>query len=173
MMALAQVRCKEKISVRIIGEGDFSYRLKEMIDSLQLKDMVEFDNRSYPVHAIVKLIEDCNIGIVPLEVSSVTNYALPLKLLEYISLGLPVVSVRNAAISYYLSEEDCLFFEPTDVQSLSRILDQLAENPDILLRYRERSVALRSRFSWHGEKLKYVALLRLLSGVPKRLPNGE
>jgi len=164
MTALAQVRHKDRISVRIIGEGDFSQALKGMIQSLKLEQIVDFDNHSYPVHSIPERIADCNAGLVPLEISSVTNYAVPLKLFEYISLGLPVASVRNIAISYYFSEEDCIFFEWNDPYSLSTALDRIAENPEVLIRYRERSVALRGRFSWTSEKRKYVALLRQLAG---------
>ena len=166
MTAVAQLRHKDRISVKIIGEGDFSQGLKDMIQSLNLGDVVNFDNRSYPVHSIPERIADCNVGLVPLEVSSATNYALPLKLLEYISLGLPIVTVRNDAISYYLNEEDCIFFEWNDPHSLSRALDRIAENPEALLQYRERSMALRERLSWSGEKKKYVALLSELTCAP-------
>ncbi|MCC6365709.1 MAG: glycosyltransferase family 4 protein [Bryobacterales bacterium] len=165
MTALAQVRHEDRIIVTIIGEGDFSAELQGLIHSLQLEHVVEFDNRSYPVHAIPERIAHCHVGLVPLEISSVTNYALPLKLLEYVSLGLPVVTVRSAAISYYFREEDCIFFDWNDPSSLSRALDRIAGNPDVLLRYRERSVALREQFSWGGEKKKYVALLRQLTGA--------
>jgi len=95
----------------------------------------------------------------------VTDYALPLKLLEFISLGLPVVAVRNKAILYYFREEDCVFFDWNDPHSLTTALDRLAENPDILMYYRERSVALRDQFSWTGEKKKYVRLLRQLTSA--------
>ncbi|HYI93639.1 MAG TPA: glycosyltransferase family 4 protein [Bryobacteraceae bacterium] len=163
MEALEKVRNKDRIAVKLIGEGDFSQPLREMIASMRLENVVEFDNRSYPVHAIVDRIADCNVGLVPLEISSVTNYALPLKLIEYISLGLPVVTVRNAAITHYLSEDDCMFFEPNSPDSLASVLDRIAENPQILHRYRQRSIALRPRFSWTGEKRKYVALLTKLT----------
>ena len=165
MNAMARIHHKDRVQLKIIGEGDFSESLKELIRSLDLGQIVEFDNHCYPVHSIPEHIEDCNVGIVPLEISSVTNYALPLKLLEYMSLGLPVMTVRSDAISYYFKEEDCLFFEWNDASSLSGTLDRIAEDPKILLRYRERSVALRDRFSWAGEKKKYVALLRQLTGV--------
>jgi len=165
MSALAGMRHKDRIVVRIIGEGDFSPALREMIDSLGLREVVEFDNKSYPVHEIPKRLEDCNVGLVPLEISSVTNYALPLKLLEYMSLGLPVVAVRSAAISYYFSDEDCIYFEANDPRSLTATLDRIAEDPETLLRYHERSVALRERFSWAGEKTKYVKMLRHLTGT--------
>jgi glycosyltransferase involved in cell wall biosynthesis len=165
MNALAQVRQKNRISVCIIGEGDFSTVLGGLIESLQLSSMVEFDNHSYPARSIPARIMDCNVGLVPLEISSVTNYALPLKLFEYISLGLPVVSVRSDAISYYFSEKDCIFFDWNDPGSLSKVLDRIAENPEILYGYRERSVALRERFSWAVEKDKYVTLLHHLIGT--------
>jgi glycosyltransferase involved in cell wall biosynthesis len=165
MTALARVRQKDRICVTIIGEGDFSQTLQELIRSLHLEQMVEFDNHSYEVHSISKRIEDCNVGLVPLEISSVTNYALPLKLLEYISMGLPVVAVRSFAISYYFSERDCIFFDWNDPESLSAALDRITENPEILLQYRERAVVLRERFGWSGEKKKYAELLRRMSGA--------
>lgn len=163
LLALSRVRRKDRISVKVLGEGDYSGAFARDIVSLGLNCVVEFINRSVPVHQVPAMIADCNAGIVPLEISAITNHALPLKLLEYISLGLPVVSVRNVAISYYLAEADCLFFEPNNVDSLTAVLDRLTENPGLLQHYRERSVAVRERFLWSAEKQKYVALLNDLS----------
>ncbi len=165
--ALSRARYRNQIRVRIIGEGDFSERLKQLISSRELQDVVEFDNRSYPADAIARQIADCNVGLAPLEISSVTDYALPLKLLEYISLGLPVVAVRNKAIQYYFNEQDCMFFDWDDPQSLANIFDQIVVNPEMLRIYRSRSMALRDRFSWGHEKRKYIELLDRLAAVPR------
>jgi glycosyltransferase involved in cell wall biosynthesis len=170
MNALANVRRKDRIRVKIVGEGDFSETLQDLMRSLNLGSMVDFDNRCYPVYAISERIAECNVGIVPLEISSVTNYALPLKLLEYMALGLPVMTVKSSAISYYFTDEDCIFFDANDSASLSRTLDRVAENPQMLLKYRERSIALRQRFSWAGEKVKYIAMLRELAGTNAATP---
>jgi glycosyltransferase involved in cell wall biosynthesis len=101
---------------------------------------------------------------VPLEISSITKYVLPLKLLEYLSLGLPCVTVRNAAIGYYFSEDDCLFYEPGNPESLRTVLDRLVEEPAVLAHYQERALALRPKFLWSHERQKYVALLHSLTG---------
>lgn len=162
MEALSLVKHRDRMSVRIIGEGDFSGELSRLIASLCLGDFVQFDNRVYPVYEIPRIIADCNLGMVPLEISSITNYALPLKMLEYISMGLPVVTVRNAAIGYYFSESDCLFYRPHDAESLQELLDRLASNSDLLACYHQKSVAMRERFLWSNEKKKYIALLREL-----------
>ncbi len=163
LIALSRVRRRDRIFLRVIGEGDYSAAFSSQIASLGLEDRVEFINRLVPVGQVPAMIADCNVGIVPLVISAITNHALPLKLLEYISLGLPVVSVRNVAISYYLKEEDCLFFEPNNVGSLTSVLDRLAEEPALLRRYRERSLAIRERFLWSREKQKYMELLSTLS----------
>jgi glycosyltransferase involved in cell wall biosynthesis len=160
------VEHREKIRARIIGEGDFSGELQRLISDLALDDVVEFDNHNYPVHEIPGRIADCNAGVVPLEISSVTNYALPLKLLEYIAMGLPVITVRSAAIRHYFRDEDCLFYDWDDVESLRRLLDAVVEQPQLLERYHERAVALRDKFSWRTERPKYVALLTDLAAKP-------
>jgi len=163
MLALSEVRNRGKVAVRIIGEGDFSTELVRMIDSLGLGDMVQFDRKIYPLREIPAELADCNLGLVPLEMSSITNYILPLKLLEYTSLGIPVITVRSAAIGHYFGEDDCLFYQPDDPESLRVILDKVAENPGILLKYRERALAIREKFLWSKERLKYIALLHKLS----------
>ena len=165
IFALSRMKNKKNVFFRIIGEGDFAPQLSGIITSLRLNEQVEFVNRVYPVQEIPELIADCNLGIAPLEISNITNYALPLKLLEYTSLGLPVLTVRTPAISYYFEQDDCLFYDPADVESLRVILDTLADNPDLLIRYRERAVAIRQKFLWDQEKGKYIALLHELAGT--------
>jgi len=166
IIALSRVRHREKILARIIGEGDFSAELKKLIRDHALDEVVEFDNRNYPVHEIPRRIADCNVGVVPLEISSITNFALPVKLLEYIAMGLPVVTVRSAAIRYYFRDEDCLFYDWDDVESLRRLLDAIAEEPQILERYHRRAVVLRDKFSWRTESEKYIGLLKNLAAKP-------
>ena len=121
------------------------------------------------MHDIPGIISDANVGLVPLEISSMTNYALPLKMLEYTSMGLPVITVRNAAISYYFGETDCLYYEPGDPESLRAALDRLAEDPELLMHYHQKAISIRNKFFWSNEKRKYISLLRELSNCP--LPN--
>jgi len=164
--ALSMVKHRDKMSVKIIGEGDFSDELKHLIASSGLEGFVQFDNRFYPMHDIPRIISDANIGLVPLEISSITQYALPLKMLEYTSLGLPVITVRNAAISYYFGETDCLYYQPGNAESLRAILDRLAEDPALLMQYHQKAVAIREKFFWSNEKRKYLCLLQELANRP-------
>jgi len=163
MQGLASMRNRDQLQVRIIGEGDFSEELSQIIRSLDLIDTVEFLNRVYPYDEIPQQLCDCHLGLVPLQISSITNYALPLKLLEYISLGIPVISIRNAAIAYYFGEDDCLFYKPEDPESLRAVLDRVTEDRSLLVHYRQRAVEIREKFLWGNERQKYVRLLQSMA----------
>jgi glycosyltransferase involved in cell wall biosynthesis len=160
MRALAGIRHRDRITVKIIGDGDYSAQLKELIAALRLGDIVDFENRLHPVHTLPGILRDYNVGLVPLEISSITNYALPLKLLEYLSLGMPAITVRNEAIAYYFGGDDLIYYQPDSPDSLRLLLDRLVENPAILYHYQERAAILRERFLWSRERQKYAALLR-------------
>lgn len=163
--AILRVRNREKLQVRIIGEGDFSRTLSNLIEEYCLGDVVEFVNHFYPLHDIPKVLSDCHVGLVPLDVgtSSVANFALPLKLVEYTCLGMPTITVRNAAIEHYFHLDECMFFKSGDVMALATLIDSVAENPRILNTYRRKLKTARARLSWNGEKEKYITLLRKCS----------
>ncbi len=162
--AVAQVKNRRKIAVRLIGEGDFSEALKDLIVKHQVGDVIQFENRVFPLHEIPKLLSDCHVGLVPLDVTPISDYALPLKLIEYTCLGLPSVTVRSTAISYYLRPHECMLYSPGDSSALAKILDEIAEEPGRLDVYRQRLPEAQARVSWSREKQKYVAMLRELAG---------
>jgi glycosyltransferase involved in cell wall biosynthesis len=164
--AVAKVRQRQRIRVRIIGEGDFSATLHELIRGYGVSDVVEFVNRVYPLYEIPKMLSDCHVGLVPLDIgtSTVANFALPLKLVEYSCLGLPSISIRNAAIEYYFEPDECMFFDSGDVTALAQLLDRVAENPGCLVEYRKRLERVRDRLLWSKEKEKYIRMLVGLAG---------
>jgi glycosyltransferase involved in cell wall biosynthesis len=164
--AVGQVRSREKINIRIIGEGDFSARLADLILKHRVSDVIDFVNRVFPLHDLPKLLSDCHVGLVPLDVgaSSVANFALPLKLVEYTCLGMPSITVRNAAIEHYFRPDECMFFDSGDAPALAQLLDKVAENPDCLIEYRKRLMGVRKRLLWSKEKEKYIAILKNLAG---------
>jgi glycosyltransferase involved in cell wall biosynthesis len=163
MRALARVRDRGALHLTLIGEGDFSEELHRLIAELNLGDMVAFDNRMYPLHDMPARLAGFDLGFVPMERSSVIDYALPLKLLEYTSLGMPSIGVHNIAVRHYFSEEDCLFYDPTDPGSLNTVLDRIIADPSLVRAYAERVLLIRASLVWSAQADKYVALLERLS----------
>jgi glycosyltransferase involved in cell wall biosynthesis len=162
MHALSRVRDRGALHLTLIGEGDFSEELHRLIAELDLRDIVGFDNRMYPLHDMPARLAPFDLGFVPMERSSVIDYALPLKLLEYTSLGLPSIGVRNIAVQHYFGEDDCLFYEPSDPDSLTALLDRIAADPNLVRAFTERVVSIRPNLVWSSQGDKYVALLERL-----------
>jgi glycosyltransferase involved in cell wall biosynthesis len=163
--SVAKVRRRERICIRVIGEGDFSSTLRELILKYGVSDSIEFLNQAYPLHEIPKMLSDCHVGLVPLDIgiSAVGNFALPLKLIEYTCLGLPSICVRNAAIAYYFSSDECMFFQSGDAAALAEWIDRVAENPGTLTDFRKKLEPVRERLLWSREKEKYLALMHDLA----------
>jgi glycosyltransferase involved in cell wall biosynthesis len=162
--AVAQAKHKDKIQVRIIGEGDFSAELKRLIEVHHLEGVIDFVNRVYPLYEIPTVLSDCHVGLVTLDVTPISDVALPLKLVEYACLGLPPVTAQSTAVTYYFRPDECMLYPPGDAGALARILDDLACNPGRLEGYRQRLATARERLSWSREKQKYVAMLQQLAG---------
>jgi glycosyltransferase involved in cell wall biosynthesis len=169
--AVAKARHRDRIRVRLIGEGDFSTTLKELIRDRGVGDVIDFDNHVYPLQDIPRLLSGCHVGLVPLDITPISDFALPLKLIEYTCLGLPSVTVSSTAISYYLKPDECLLYPPGDATALAQILDRIAESPSLLDEYRKRLPAAQARVSWTREKQKYIALLLELTGSPILVPD--
>lgn len=168
--AVSRVRRRERIHIRIIGEGDFSPALRRLIAYYGVGDSIEFLNQAYPLHDIPKMLSDCHVGLVPLDIgtSTVANFALPLKLVEYTCLGLPSISVRNEAIDYYFSSDECMFFKSGDAAGLAAQIEDVAGNPAKLMDFRNKLEPIRERLLWSREKKKYIALLQDLASERER-----
>jgi glycosyltransferase involved in cell wall biosynthesis len=163
MHAFARLRDRGALRLTIIGEGDFSETLKALIADLSIDDMVTFENRMYPLHEIPARLAPFHLGFVPMEISSVTDYALPLKLLEYTALGMPSIAVRSLAVGHYFGDSDCLFYDPNDPHSLTAVLNRIAEDPTVLIEFERRVTAIRESLAWSGQSERYGALLRRLA----------
>jgi glycosyltransferase involved in cell wall biosynthesis len=161
--AVKLVKDRTRIQIRVIGEGDFASRLTELIAANGLGDVIDFRNQVYPLTEIPALLADCHVGLIPLRLSPVANFALPLKLVEYTCVGVPSISVRNAAIDHYFKPDECMFFDSGDARALANWIESLAANPEELITRRQRLLAARERLLWRGEKTKYITLLRSLS----------
>ena len=164
--AVSKIGRRERMYIRIIGEGDFSSTLRELIVKYGVSASIEFMNQAYPLHEIPKMLSDCHVGLVPLDIgtSTVANFALPIKLVEYTCLGLPSISVRNAAIDYYFGSDECMFFKSGDAGALARWIGEVIENPARLMDFRKKLEPVRERLLWSKEKEKYILMLRELAG---------
>ena len=155
---------KSALRLKIVGTGDFSEKLQDLIKELALGDIVAFENLMYPNDDIPALLRAHHLGLAIYRRNSATEYMLPVKLLEFILMGLPFIATPNKAITSFLGEDECFFCDVRDHEGLSSLLRGLVADPGRLMEKHARLGRIRFRFFWSQERQKYVMLIKNLLG---------
>lgn len=105
--AMALVREQtDGVKLEIAGDGDDLAELGELVEQLRLEDSVLISPGRRPVAELRPMFERASAGIVPMVNDAFTRHALPVKLLEFIALGLPVISSLDRHRSRVLRRHD-------------------------------------------------------------------
>lgn len=150
-----------RLELRIIGAGEERDRLIAQRDALGLQHCVTFSAGFVPVDQIPALLEDADVGLIPLRISGGTDIMLPTKLLEYVTMNIPCIAPKTTTICRYFDDRMVCFFDAEDVDSLARAVLHLFEHPDVR---RELAINANLRFGashrWSEHKKVYVDLVR-------------
>jgi glycosyltransferase involved in cell wall biosynthesis len=163
LAALARVRRKGRITLKIIGPGNAEVPLAAQIRSLGLEGIVEWEDALYPVRALPEIIGRHHLGIVPYQPSPATEYMLPVKLLELLAMGIPAIAGANVAIRHYIDESLYFAYNPGDMSSLTGLLEAIVDAPSLLTEKRRVILGAPKKYLWEEESGRYLDLLARLS----------
>ncbi len=117
-----------------------------------------------PVEEIPARLEEADLGVVPTLEDDFTELLLPVKLLEYVHMGLPVVASRLPVIERYFGD-DVLFAEPGDPASIAAAIEGIRRAPETALA-RARGASQRlAEIEWRRQRKRY---LELVDGLVER-----
>jgi glycosyltransferase involved in cell wall biosynthesis len=116
------------IRLRIIGAGDYLDELKALSQKLRIESAISFEN-PVPIQELAATIGGANVGLVPHNESSATHLMLPVKLLEYAALGIPVICARLRTIEHYFDAQSVRYFSPNNAGQLARAIQDLYLDP--------------------------------------------
>lgn len=163
LAAIREVRRKDRLYFKIIGQGDGAAALRNGIEAMGLGSVVVFDNSAYPLRQMPSIVSRYHLGLVPYAPSPATEYMLPVKLMELLALGIPAITVPNRAIRYYLDDRLYFGYNSRKMETLTRLLDRLLEEPSLLQVQRQAVLNAAPRFAWSVERPKYLEVLARLS----------
>jgi glycosyltransferase involved in cell wall biosynthesis len=152
-----------RIEVRICGSGEDRDRLAALAAEV---DPVRIDVAPEPVPfaEIPAELEAAHIGVVPTLHDRFTELLLPVKLLEYMHMGLAVACSRLPAIGSYFSERELTAYTPGDAHDLARAIESICADP-VAARERAQHATLRlGEIAWEHQRERYLALVDALSG---------
>ena len=130
----------------LLGSGTEMDKLKEIVSKNKLDNSVEFKGW-IEREKIPENIADASIGIGPLRLTEVTSRALPIKVLEYMAVSLPVIAQKGTLPNDVLENEKNGFFIENHLELAEKIILLLNE-PKKVQNMGAHSLKLVQKFSW-------------------------
>ena len=152
------------LRLELYGAGDALPDVRQRIEDHGLSHRAGVSGCFLPHDEVLARIHDASVGVVANLAIERNKSALPTKLLEYVALGIPVVSSDQPAIREHFTDEEITFFIPGDADSLARALLWTAQNPTGA---QAKAEAARKRYdedySWPVSAERYASLLQRLA----------
>ena len=116
------------VNLLVLGSGDYLPEYKSLASRLDLARNVHF-HPPVPLEQLPALLRRATVGLIPNRASSATHLMLPVKLLEYAALGIPVVAARLHTIEHYFDPSSVQYFAPGDPVDLAGAIEALYRSP--------------------------------------------
>ena len=137
----------EGYSLTIIGGGEEGTRLMQLAESLKIQEQISFLGPMDYFDARSKLAT-CGIGLAPYRSSSGALFGVPLKIKEYLSIGMLVVSTDVGEIRAFLKETEGGLCVREDAEQISRAIMTLCEAPDFYSKVTRAQKFVNQLYSW-------------------------
>jgi len=114
--------------------------------------------RPTPVERIPERLEAADIGVVPTLRDDFTELLLPVKLLEYVHMGMPAVASALPTVKRYF-RDDVLYAKPGDPASIAAAIEAVRRDPGAAAA-RARSASERLRqIEWSRQRRGYLEMI--------------
>jgi glycosyltransferase involved in cell wall biosynthesis len=130
----------------LLGSGAEMDKLKKIVLENKLENSVEFKGW-IKREQIPKNISDASIGIGPLRLTDVTSRALPIKVLEYMAVSLPIIAQKGTLPEDILENEKNGYFIE-NANDLAEKITLLLNQPKKVENMGIQSSKMVQKFSW-------------------------
>jgi glycosyltransferase involved in cell wall biosynthesis len=161
--ATAQLRGRvPNLRLHLWGQGDDLPRFQQLAKELGVEDAVFFKPEGCPLQELPSRLSSMDLGVVGNRRGAACDLMLPVKLLEYVSLGIPAVAPRLKAIKHYFSDDMVGFYEPEDVPSLADAIERLYSEPATGRMQAGRAQGFLGEYGWDRQGTELVNLYQTL-----------
>ena len=146
-----------RVSLELLGAADSS-ELRSLAARVAPGN-VHVAARPTPYEEIPGRLESCDLGVVPTVRDQFTELLLPVKLLEYVHMGLPVVAARLPVLEHYFGEQELRFFTPGSPEALADAIEATLADPEGSALRVERAQERLAEIAWSGQRRRYLSLM--------------
>jgi glycosyltransferase involved in cell wall biosynthesis len=165
LRALPKIRQEIRhLEFQVFGEGDAIPYLLHLTRELDVADCVTINRGMMPVDQLVPIILRADVGVVPILYDDFTKHMLPVKLLEYAALGIPVVTSETETIKTYFDDSMVQYCKPGDADDLAEKILDLYRNPAKRQRLAANAARFNRDYGWEQQRQLYYKLIDDLCG---------
>lgn len=157
--AVARLRGRgEEMKFFIFGNGEDLEDFAQLSRELGVDDAVIFNRKFIPMEELIPVLRTMDIGVIGNRRSVAADYMLPVKMMEYAILGIPVVVPRLKTIEFYFSSSMVGYFQPEDLDSLTEAVSRLGRDRDLRAAQARRANVFIGRYGWEEHKQDLIDL---------------
>jgi len=143
----------------IYGEGSAKASLIALAKELTMENRIFFHN-FLPSRDIAKVMAKTDLAIEPKRSNSAFgNEALSTKILEFMSLGVPVIASKTTIHAYYYDESIIQYYDNDDEFQLAEQILRLKNNPELRQSLAENAKRYLEENTWDARKHEYLQLI--------------
>jgi len=152
------------LELKIIGkQSQYVEELAALASGLNVTKYVNFVS-FVPADQISSEIANADVGIYTALPDPHMSIAMPIKVLEYVTMGIPVVASRLPILEAFFDDTGILFFSPGNIDEFVSHVLNLYRNPSLRKELTRNATTLFSdKYSWKDEFDKYLRLVYKLS----------
>ncbi|NNE35328.1 MAG: glycosyltransferase [Rhodothermales bacterium] len=151
-----------RATLDVHGDGPYMDSVVALASELGLTDVVSFHGRFQP-EDLAAFLSGKHLGVALYYKDDLGDLLLPVKILEYIQAGLPVLSSNLATVQEYFDDESVCLFE-TDEELLAQIVN-IANDYAAARRRVIKAREIGAQIAWEREASSYVEYLGKLCNI--------
>jgi glycosyltransferase involved in cell wall biosynthesis len=157
----------------IYGQGAMRPDLERLAHELGIEKGVKF-NDYVPTPEVARIMSESDLGVVAKRSKSVFGTeAASTKIMEFMSLGVPLVVSRTKIDSFYHTDERVKFYDDDSPEELAKAILLLRNNPALRQQLSENGLIYARENGWDKKKESYLAIVDKLAGCRPNKPASE
>jgi glycosyltransferase involved in cell wall biosynthesis len=147
------------LRLEIYGAGDAVAAVRQRVEALGIADRTMLSGRYVPHAVILRLVRSADAGVIPNLPIRLNEHALPTKLFEYVTLGVPVVSADLPTLRGHFSADEILFYRAGDAEALAAALTAVARDRPAATARAARALRRYEQYRWSISARRYASIL--------------
>jgi glycosyltransferase involved in cell wall biosynthesis len=158
--AVAQARANiPGLRLEIYGDGEQREMLNALISELALQDHVYLSNGFVPMEDLVERLLGADLAVIPSRSNVATALMLPVKLLEYARLGIPVLATPTKTIRHYFGDGKVAYVAAEDAEALAAAFVRMHTEPERRLALARAARGFFARYTFENERQRYQQIV--------------